>query len=404
MSIITVLLALTVTIALMIDARIVESRANAARAATAMSGFLAEVAAPMLREQRADAAQRLLDSADNLLQANTAWLFLADGAPVGHSPRTAASVPLNELRARKPAHRDAAPLAISPIRDGAETIGYLVIEAPVTGPLNGLETTIAFAFVSLVAGIVIAFLAPLSIQRSHLRPLGTIARLSRDVTKGAHLSRRFARSANNEIGDVADGFNYLVDQIELRDKAIRRRRRDVARVLESRRELQYDKAMAQAERRQKTAFLALVCNEMRLPLANFVDAIAELNASGLQQHRALHIARARAEHLLQMAADIAILSGPKTKASEDQAHFQIRTMLGSVVDVFAERALASNADILWHADNNVPRTIRGDYIGIRRPLSTLIANAVNGTESGHSVIVVCSRDETDRRAAADRSA
>ncbi len=139
---------------------------------------------------------------------------------------------------------------------------------------------------------------------------------------------------------------------------------------------------------------------MRLPLANFVDAIAELGASELQQQRALHIARARAEHLLQMAADIAILSEPRTKPSDDKAVFKIREMLESVVDVFAERALASNADILWHADTNVPRTIRGNYIGIRRLLSTLIANAVNGTESGHSVIVVCSLDDKEHRAAA----
>jgi signal transduction histidine kinase len=286
--------------------------------------------------------------------------------------------------------------------EGNATFGYYAVELLANGPLRGLEITIAAAVVSLVIGIGIAFLVPLSMHRKLLHSMVAIARLSREITKGkgSHLSRRLARIANNEIGDVADGFNYLFDEIEMRDKAIRRRRRDVARVLESRRELQYDKAMAQAERRQKAAFLALVCNEMRLPLANLVDAIAELGAAGMPQHRALLIARARTEHLLQMAADIAILSGPKPPSSDEQATFQIREMLESVVEAFADHALVSNADILWHSDNDVPRIIRGDYIGIRRLLSTLVANAVNGTESGHSVIVVCTLDDTERRAAA----
>jgi signal transduction histidine kinase len=396
-------LALIVTIALMIGTRVIEQRADLARASAATSDFIAAALAPMLREQRYDAAQHLVQSGGKLLRANAWWLFMTNGTLIGRSPR-AVDVPLASLRARESDHRasDSAPLFITPIVDGATTIGYIVVEPAVSSPLSGLETTIAVALVGLIAGVGIALLAGISMHRSLLEPLVAMARLSREITrgKGTILSRRLARSANNEIGDVAEGFNYLVDQIELRDKAMRRRRVDVARVLESRRELQYDKAMAQAERRQKAAFLALVCNEMRLPLANLVDAIAELGAAGVPQHRALLIARARTEHLLQMAADIAILSGPKTPSSEEKATFRIREMLESVTEAFADHALASNADILWHSDIDVPRTIRGDYIGIRRLLSTLVANAVNGTESGHSVIVVCSLHDTERRAAA----
>ncbi len=144
--------------------------------------------------------------------------------------------------------------------------------------------------------------------------------------------------------------------------------------------------------------LSLAAVETRAPLTDIIDAVTRLDGSSIpaEHHHIIRLVQSRALYLLKMSESLAALSAtPNGVRITDHIAFQPEELLETVVDTFVERAHSGNVDIMWHAHAEVPRTVRGDATGIRQALSTLVADAVNGTELGHVALVECALDKLD---------
>ncbi len=265
-----------------------------------------------------------------------------------------------------------------------------------------LGTTVTLGLIGIVIGVA-ALLVSIAIGlRRELRPIADLLLLSRALASTKDLSRRVVNPARDEIGELCGAFNYLLDDLVARSRAVERHRRDVDRVVESRRVVQFEKSAAETEGRKKAAFLNLISHEIRAPLTEIIDATTALFVTRLSpdQSRAVQLARSRAEYLLHMSGDVTTLAGSnRSLPAAQHVVFEPRTLIESVVESFAERAHSGNVDLVWHADVAVPRTVRGDHSGIRQILATLVGNAMRGSELGHAVLITFAVDRSPPRAA-----
>ncbi|MFN0305219.1 MAG: HAMP domain-containing protein [Burkholderiales bacterium] len=285
---------------------------------------------------------------------------------------------------------------------GSAALALLIAIALWIGMRAETGTAVTLGLMGIAIGVA-AGLVSIAIElRRELRPIAELLRLSRSIATSKDLSQRVANPANNEIGELCGAFNNLLDELVARSRAVERHRRDVDLVVEARRVVQFEKAVAETEGRKKEAFLNLISHEIRAPLTEIIDATTALFVTHLspEQCRAVQLARSRAEYLLHMSGDVSALAGSnRGQPAAQHVVFEPCTLIESVVESFAERAHVSNVDLVWHADVSVPRTVRGDHDGIRQILATLVGNAMKGSELGHAVLVTFGVDRAPRQAA-----
>ncbi len=304
------------------------------------------------------------------------------------------AAPAHEQAKDHETKQPAAPVIASPAVDGQHPAGAIVNDpTPIDREFG---SALALPLAALV-GIVALFM----IGRrwwSRRQRVDQITELSSGVSIGMPSIPRVLKRPNDEIGHLVDAFNHLLDQIRLRDAAIERHRRDVDRLLAARRVTQVDKSAAEDEVRRQAALLSLAAVDTRAPLTEIIDAVTRLDGCNIpaEQDQIIRLVQSRAQYLLKMSESLAALSAtPNGVRITDHIVFQPEELLEAVADTFAERAHLSNVDIMWHAHAVVPSIVRGDAAGIRQALSTLVAEAVNGTELGHVALVECTLDKPD---------
>ena len=400
-------LASVIAISALIATRMLDARLESDRKLGQAAALIGDLITPALQSNNVGLAQHTIDAAVGRFDATSIRIYRHDGTPLVRTPPSAADRLLADTKVSLAENRDRLMpnllIAVVPIIDDLDTLGYVAIDANPPAASTELAATIRVGMVALAVGIAAAWVLIAWAQGSRLRVIRQLALLSSELTPRHNATAHVQKHVSDEIGDLVDGFNHMLDQIGLRDLSIERHRRDVDRVLAGRRILQVDKSVAQAELRRQATLLTLIGEETRAPLHEIIDATTRLGVLALstEQSRIVQIVQSRTHFLLQMLANLSALAGPtRSAAGAERVDFEPRALLEAIVDTFAERAHAGNVDIIWHVDTDVPRVVRGDATGMRQVLSTLVANAVNGTELGHVTLVVCTHDRTARPIAA----
>src|SRR5439155_522503 len=126
--------------------------------------------------------------------------------------------------------------------------------------------------------IAIAFLLARRLQRIISDPLLRLTGATRDITRGHQYDLRVEKTGEDEIGELVDGFNEMLVEIQSRDARLIHQQEELERtVAERTAELRAtnedllgarDKAMA--ANRAKSEFLANMSHEIRTPMNGII--------------------------------------------------------------------------------------------------------------------------------------
>jgi PAS domain S-box-containing protein len=157
---------------------------------------------------------------------------------------------------------------------------------------------------------------------------------------------------------------------------------------------------AEEATRAKSLFLATMSHELRTPLSGIIGML-QLGLRETMPPQALarvSLALGNAESLLAIINDILDFSKIEAgKMGFESVDFDLREMIGSLVELLDLRAQEEGLSLLSDVDANVPRWLRGDPMRLRQILLNLIGNALKFTEVGTvAVRVTCGSTETGR--------
>jgi len=127
---------------------------------------------------------------------------------------------------------------------------------------------IVAAFAILLASIITR-----SLQGIIAHPLTNLADLARRIAGDGDFTIRARKNSEDEIGQLIEGFNHMLDQIQQRDMAIKQvneelesrvaaRTQELSQEVETRRQAQ---EAAEAASKAKSGFLATMSHEIRTP-------------------------------------------------------------------------------------------------------------------------------------------
>jgi two-component system, sensor histidine kinase and response regulator len=210
------------------------------------------------------------------------------------------------------------------------------------------------------------------------------------------MARHMAGDGEPTLLRMADGRALRVRERATPDGGVVGIHSDVTAELALQRQLQDAKESAEAASRAKSEFLAVMSHEIRTPMNGVIGMTGLMLTTPLndeQKHFAVTI-RDSAECLLAIINDI--LDYSKVEAGRmdfESADFDVVTLVESVVEILAPRALGKGVEIAGHIDPAARLLACGDAGRVRQILMNLAGNAVKFTDQGWVSIEVTASPE-----------
>ncbi|PJF44736.1 MAG: hypothetical protein CUN55_02345 [Phototrophicales bacterium] len=231
--------------------------------------------------------------------------------------------------------------------------------------------------------------------RAILGPIQSLTQAAQSLAEG-NFDARATIYSSDEIGKLANTFNFMAEVIQLREKELTEyNRRLEERVKERTAELKEarDKALAaqriaQENSRLKSEFLSTMSHELRTPL-NAIEGFTSIMLSGMGVElspRAEDMVKriaSNSKRLLQLINDFLDLSRIESGRLElVDAPVALRDLARRWENDISILAEEKGLEFTVHIDPELPATILTDEDALHKIVTNLLSNAIKFTKQG----------------------
>ena len=260
------------------------------------------------------------------------------------------------------------------VLDG-ERIGHVFLRADLSYILERMKIQLSILAVAALISFAIAIILSTRLQKVISQPILKLADAMTSVGRDKRYSVRVLKHGNDELGDLIDGFNHMLSQIESYEDSVAARIR------------------AEAANRAKSEFLANMSHELRTPLnaiIGFADAMKSevFGPLGSDRYQSyvddIHYS---GNHLLDIINDILDLSKAEAgKITLRESEFPLPGTVNQALRMLRERAVGHGVSLSSGLASWEP-WLCGDERLVSQVVINLLSNAVKFTEPGGRVTV-----------------
>lgn len=250
----------------------------------------------------------------------------------------------------------------------------------------------ALFIIILTAGILLlTYYIASRLQALVSKPILELAQTVTSISRQKNYYIRASKTAQDEVGDLIDGFNEMLKQIQERDEALRCHSKSLllhsTEVSTINDQLSVAIAKAEQANKAKSEFMAKMSHEFRTPL-NAIIGYSELlkeefedsqSSASLKDLSRIILA---GKHLLALVNDILDISKIEAgKVDLRLESFDLKQLINEVL-ITMRTLVEKNGNQLTVIYNDCPGVMMSDPLKLRQILLNLIGNAGKFTHNG----------------------
>src|SRR5271170_6398979 len=120
------------------------------------------------------------------------------------------------------------------LRQSGQPIGAIFIESDLQEVRDGIESMALNFVLLMLATLGVTYLLSSRLQQVISRPIGQLMKTVTAVSAEKNFSARAVKESDDELGQLVDGFNQMIAQIQQRDNALRHINKELEKRVESR--------------------------------------------------------------------------------------------------------------------------------------------------------------------------
>ncbi|TFW03241.1 response regulator [Oxalobacteraceae bacterium OM1] len=270
------------------------------------------------------------------------------------------------------------------VRENNETIGTVYLRARYAVQ-ERLANYLLILVSVLLASLLLAAVISRRLQEAITQPILAVTGVAREVMLRRDFSLRARRTSDDEVGVLVEAFNGMLDEVELRKRALEDTNRSLERETHERREAQ--EALLVADRR-KDEFLATLAHELRNPLAPISSGLEIMRLTGAgspASDKAREVMERQLRQMVRLVDDLIDVSRISTgKLVVRKEPVMLQDVARNAVEI-VRSLYDSRGHELRIEMPEAPVWVEADFTRLSQVFSNLLNNSAKYTEPGGRV-------------------